>query len=741
MTAISKKVRSSLNKNKYRFSMQNILVSSVFAVLGISAGAGRWMDLPMAATAFILSHCLEDRLYRYMLMLGTMLSTGFISFENRAYLAYFLGAIIFVAVDNLFEKNKLSLLSSCVVLGLTKIFIAYSGMSFDYKILAVIEPAIIWLTASTAQAGLPLFVQTGYDNSFTEMLCCFTAATAVSFALCGLDSHFLYMGLAFALGAGWFYISNGCLGVATVCFMAGLLSSFDKTGFTYLFISLLAVIIVGGFFSEKMSVAVYPAVFFSALVANIVLISELNSFALLGSAIAGLMVYTVMAYVPLLKIKPAQNTFIGGRDWRLLMLSLKKLENSLSFLAGSVIDISRLQGKNTTQQSLEDMVAEDVCRRCDKNTYCWQEKYSFTQQQFSQYGEKMHWAGENRFSPGFCAQCINVTDVINSFEENSRLLLSRKYIAQSQKNNQKLLQNAFLAVSGAVGDLIYQNQRSQLINATITMEMHRFLGEMSVGHSYCLCSQNPDKASFSVLDPVDEKTLYRIQNKLENLYGVKFSAPYIEKQGTELIYIFESCTVYSYELAVETSRYKKVNGDNWEVFTCNGSLFAVLSDGMGTGRQAAAESRTVVAMAKSLITSGVSMKNVIDIINLALNLKGSGENSATVDILQLSLRDGSGSITKAGAGVSIVLSHQGITRHYQDSLPLGILKDIKPVVCNLQMTAGDTVILMSDGAGVISGNIKNMHTADCHTIANAVMEENKAQDDKTVIVLKLKINI
>ena len=42
MTAISKKVRSSLNKNKYRFSMQNILVSSVFAVLGISAGAGSW---------------------------------------------------------------------------------------------------------------------------------------------------------------------------------------------------------------------------------------------------------------------------------------------------------------------------------------------------------------------------------------------------------------------------------------------------------------------------------------------------------------------------------------------------------------------------------------------------------------------------------------------------------------------------------------------------------------------------
>ena len=453
------------------------------------------------------------------------------------------------------------------------------------------------------------------------------------------------------------------------------------------------------------------------------------------------MVYTLMPYLPFAKITPSPNTFIGGRDWRLLMVSLKKLENSLSFLAGSVIDISKLNEKSAKTVSLEDMVAEDVCRRCDKNTYCWQEKYSFTQQQFSQYGEKMHWAGENRFSTGFCAQCINVSGVMASFEENSRLLLSRKYIAQAQKNNQKLLQNAFLAVSGAVGDLIYQNQRSQLINTTITMEIHRFLGELSVGHSYCLCSQNPDKASFAVVNPVDEKTLYKIQNRLEYLYGIRFSAPYVEQQSTELIYIFDSRPVYCYELAVETSRFKRINGDNLDVFVHNGSVYAILSDGMGTGRQAAAESRTVVAMAKSLITTGVSMKNVIDIVNLALNLKGSGENSASVDILQINLSDGTAHITKAGAGVSIVLTANGLMRYYQDSLPLGILKDVKPVQCDFRLSAEDTVILMSDGAGVVSSALKDMHSESCQSIADAIMEENKTQDDKTVIVLRLKIDL
>ncbi|MBQ6849677.1 MAG: SpoIIE family protein phosphatase [Oscillospiraceae bacterium] len=741
MTAISRKVKSSLNKSRYIPNTQHILGAVGCLLAGLSAGVSRWLDLPMAATAFILAYCIRDKIYYCILMLGITFSAGFLSFDNRAYLAYFLGAIIFVVIDNFTEIRKMALAGSCVTIGTAKLFLAYSSMSFDYKLLAVIEPAIVYIGAVTAQAGLSVLNSGKNSRSFTDVVCSLVTMLALSLSLCGADSHFLYVGMAVSLGLGWFYISNGCMDAATVCFLSGIISAYDKIGFTYLFICLVAIIIAGGFFAEKLSLAFYPAVFFSAVLANIVFISNFNSFALLGSAVGALVVYTVLPYLPYVKISPPSNTFIGGRDWRLLMLSLKKLENSLSFLAGSVIDISKLNEKNTQPLSLEDMVAEDVCRRCDKNTYCWQEKYSFTQQQFSRYGEKMHWAGENRFSSGFCAQCINVSGVLASFEENSRLLLSRKYIALAQKNNQKLLQNAFLAVSGAVGDLIYQNQRSQLINTTITMEMHRFLGELSVGHSYCLCSQNPDKASFAVVNPVDEKRLYKIRSRLEYLYGVKFSEPYVEQQSAELIYIFDSRPVYSYDMAVETSRYKRINGDNTDVFVHNGSVYVILSDGMGTGRQAAAESRTVVAMAKSLITTGVSMKNVIDIVNLALNLKGSGENSASVDILQINLSDGTAHITKAGAGVSLVLTAQGLTRYYQDSLPLGILKDVKPVQCDFRLAAGDTVILMSDGAGVISGTLKDMHSATCQSVADAIMEENKTQDDKTVIVLRLKINI
>lgn len=741
MTAISRKVKSFSSGNKFVADTQTIIGCILCLVTGLGAGVSRWCDLPMASTAFLLAYCLNTKAYRYMILLGLALSTGIASIDSRANLAYFLAAIIFVAVDNYIHSEKAAMVSACGIMGVVKLFLVSFNLPFYYKIMAVAEPVLCYTASICAQTGISFFYNNDQSRSFSDVVSSLPAAMAFTLALCGLDSHFLYFSMAVATGTGLFYISNGCITAACVCFLAGLLAVFDKIGFTYLFISFMAVIVIAGFSAEKISLWIYPTTVFAGIIANIIFIAEFNSFALTGTVLGALVVYTFLPYIQFFKLKPQSAILTTGRDWRLLMLSLKKLENCLTFLAGSVIDISRLNEKYNVSQSLEDLVAEDVCRRCDKNTYCWQEKYSFTQQQFAQYGEKMHWIGENCFSTAFCTQCINVQGVINSFEENSKLLLSRKYIMQAQKNNQKLLQNAFLSISDAVGDLIYQNQRSQLINATITMEMHRFLSEMMLGHSCCLCSQNPDKASFAVSEPLEEKLLYRIANKLENLYNVKFASPYVEQQGTEYIYIFDARSIYSYDVAVETSRLKRINGDNYDIFVHNGCVYAILSDGMGTGRQAAAESRTAVAMAKSLIVSGVSIKIVIDIVNLALNLKGCGETSASMDIMQINLSDGNSRITKAGAGISTMINKQGITRYYQDSLPLGILKDVKPASFDFRLSAGDTIILMSDGAGVVSASLKDMYSESCQTIAGAIIEGNKVQDDKTAIVLRLKIDI
>lgn len=741
MTAISRKDREKVYRKLKKVNNIDGIKAAICFFTGLCGGRSMWCDIPMAGTVPVLAAITADMVCRYAFIAGGLLSAGILAVADTAYIPYFLSYIFFAVVGNITSKKNYPLVSSLTVMAVAKLVLVFFSYPVWYKLYAVAEPVILYITAQVAQSGLDNLADGSDISTFTDGACALVAVLLPVVALSGLDSRALYPGRAAALGLAWFYSASGRQSCSLLCLVAVSVSIMDKQGFIYLYMIFLALWLLGCFCAEKQSFYIYPVTIATAFTANVMRISNINSFVATGTTITALIVYTALPHIIGQNTARQKDVFTDGRDWRLLMLSMKKLENSLNYLAGCAIDISRLNEKNLQTESIEDLVAEDVCRKCEKNSYCWQEKYSYTQQRLADYGRKMYWAGERRFPQGFTAQCSHIDRLTTSFEENSRLLLSKKYILQSQKNNQKLLQNAFLSISAAVGDLIYQNRHSHLINTSLTMSADRFLKENGVSPTYCLCSQNPDQTSFAVLQPVDENLLYRIQLFLENAYGTKFSSPVVEQQGNELLYIFTSRPLFAYDIAVETSRLKNVNGDNYDSFVHNGRLYVLLSDGMGTGSLAAAESQTVIAMARSLITTGVSMKNVVNIINLSLNLKGSGESSASLDIMETDLFTGSTTITKAGAGVSLVLNRQGLARHYADSLPLGILKEVKPVECSFSLSAGDTAIIMSDGAGVVSNGVKDMYSHSCRQLARFIMEENRLQDDKTVIAVRLKIAV
>lgn len=741
MTAISHKYKNKAKEKLGGISGRELVMVILCFLTGLCSGGASWCDISLPWLCIAIAFCSEYMGYRFSLIAGGLISIGITAVSDSRFIPYFLAVAVFAVLAKTIHIQKYALIISLTVMALSKIILVYYYMSVSYKMWAVMEAVMVYLVAQMAKEGVQCILNSANIHSFTDLVNCLIAMVCIAITFSGADSHWLYPGFALALGCGWYFIASGKFNLAFISLVTSAVSLADKRGFVCILLCSGLLWLAGGYFAEKLSSGIYPAAVVSAFALNILFIAQINSFAFTGSVVLALVIYFALPYGAKMAPQTTSVDLVAGRDWRLLMVSLKKLENTLSFLAGCVIDISRLNDRNLKTDRLEDIVAEDVCRRCEKNTVCWQEKYSFTHQQFCQYSQKMYWEGENNFSTAFCHQCIKTGDVIRSFEENARLLLSKKYIQQSQKNNQKLLQSAFVSVSSAVGDLVYKNQHSYLLNSTFTMETDRFLKGLNVGHTYCLCSQNPDQITFSTLEPADEKTLYKIQCFAEKLYGVKFSAAATEQQGSELLYIFSARPLFECETAVESSRYKLVNGDNAEIFEYNSCVYVLLSDGMGTGNMAAAESHTVISMAKSLITAGVSIKTIIDMINLSLNLKGSGETSASLDILCIDLFTGQCTITKAGAGVSLVLGKNGLSRYYADSLPLGIVKDVKAVECEVKLQSGDALIMMSDGVGVISGDIKNMYGYSCRQIAQHINTMNDTADDKTVVVLKLKLAV
>ena len=182
-------------------------------------------------------------------------------------------------------------------------------------------------------------------------------------------------------------------------------------------------------------------------------------------------------------------------------------------------------------------------------------------------------------------------------------------------------------------------------------------------------------------------------------------------------------------------------GDICESITAGEYIYVILTDGMGTGSFAAAESRTAIAMLKSLLSAGISMQNAVDTANIALNLKGTGQSCVSLDILQINRYSGQSCICKAGGANSFLISGGGSRLLSADSLPIGILKETKIAQLDFTLKNGDGVVLMSDGAKADKKQVHKLalmsQKCTANEMAQQFIKEQNGEDDTTIVAIKL----
>ena len=123
----------------------------------------------------------------------------------------------------------------------------------------------------------------------------------------------------------------------------------------------------------------------------------------------------------------------------------------------------------------------------------------------------------------------------------------------------------------------------------------------------------------------------------------------------------------------------------------------ILSDGMGTGKKAAADSVMCCSLCSSLLRAGFSPDVILRMINSAMLVRSGEESLATLDIAVTDLYDGSVCFYKAGASFSVAMRHLKMLKVEKPSLPVGILRDIAFEKIGLQLRDSDAFVLMSDG--------------------------------------------
>lgn len=184
----------------------------------------------------------------------------------------------------------------------------------------------------------------------------------------------------------------------------------------------------------------------------------------------------------------------------------------------------------------------------------------------------------------------------------------------------------------------------------------------------------------------------------------------------------------------------------------DGRLIAAVSDGMGHGAQAAAESRRCVTLLRKFVSAGVEREVALTAVNSLLLLREGEEMFATADLCVIDLYSGMASWSKLGACSSYILSERGIRVIRGGRLPLGIIDRVEPAAERMEVHPGDLIIMISDG---IADELKSGQTEELKKMlagtrhmkpeeaAQAVLGWAKARDagrerdDMTVIAVRV----
>ena len=189
----------------------------------------------------------------------------------------------------------------------------------------------------------------------------------------------------------------------------------------------------------------------------------------------------------------------------------------------------------------------------------------------------------------------------------------------------------------------------------------------------------------------------------------------------------------------------RVSGDRGLCFhTEDGRVFALLCDGAGTGDDAAKESLMAVDTLAELIQSGMSPENAMEFLNGMYILRDSGGFS-TMDVLELSLITGQGTLYKWGAAPSYVKSGSVVKKVGTAGPPpgLGVGSSCGAEVIRLSLWGGDMLVLVSDGVvGDATEELIRTYEGDnvkeLSSLLVARAEAMGGEDDMTAAVLRIE---
>ncbi len=396
-----------------------------------------------------------------------------------------------------------------------------------------------------------------------------------------------------------------------------------------------------------------------------------------------------------------------------------------------------------------DDVLDSFCTDCKNAGICWGEDYNTTIGFLNDAGNHLtnHGHLDSSIIPdSLASRCGKTNEIIEKINQSVKAL----YRDSLEKEKLAVFSSDYSSLSRIISDNIDEKQQENSENRELSAKALNMLGKHKNDfHTVSVWGKRKIRV-FARLKTVTESTvgMREFKRLMEECCNCAFQNPVLKIEGKSMTITLSVKPIFSADAG--SARISAGNlplcGDSPSYFEGHdGYFYALISDGMGTGANAALASGICEVFLKEMLEGGNHIDTSVDMLNTVIASKGN-ECSATVDIMELDTFSGNCTFLKSGAASSFILRDGSVYKLSARTMPLGILDEADTDMQKVRLLAGDIVFLVSDGAAPKENYDNLISVIKCssphdspETLAQRVIENTKqySKDDISCVVVKI----
>lgn len=439
------------------------------------------------------------------------------------------------------------------------------------------------------------------------------------------------------------------------------------------------------------------------------------------------------------------------KEAELHIQSLSKAFSELSEVFYTLSDRS-LRPKLIDTQEMCDKACDIYCTKCLFKKQCWDKEYSSTRNVFSQLSRTLcekGYATVDDVEPYMVERCMHLERMIERInDEHGRMLES-----MIKENKTEIFAMDYDAMARLLETAVKINCEDCSPHEELQKKLREACKKMRFrARNICVYGKRKLSVIAGGVDIASTKmSAGEMKKCFENICETKLSEPRYDVEGDYITLTMhsEKCFVAEYAAVSNTKKNEKMCGDTVCMFeNPNGYFYSLISDGMGSGKEAAVTSRLCGIFLKKMLMARNAKPIALEMLNNFIRSKNT-ECFSTVDLLEIDMLNGNASFIKSGAAASYVFREDRLFRIASNTMPVGITREINAEEVKFALQEGDIIVMASDGAGQsvedllrVNDVIERQGEYDLQVLAQKILEsavkQNDESDDITVGVIRVK---